>query len=1760
MTMKRFLPFLAAIRSQSIDGGYSEWTAWADCSVTCWGGTQTRIRFCNTPIPVNGKDCSELGEPFDSQECNMQDCPIIDGNYTAWTEWSKCTVTCAGGKTSRSRTCTEPAPLNGGQTCIDGGLGAAAEELDCNVEDCPIIHGNYSDWSQWGVCSATCGGGKATRARTCDNPSPLNGGDSCVDGGLGEATDTMDCEPQACPIINGVWGEWGSWSACTTTCNSKYGKGQKTKLRECNNPAPLNGGTECAGDATEVVECACDSTDGSCSNCPAIDGAWSEWVTTACSATGCGDPATGTITKSRTCTNPAPVGEGMQCSGKVSDTELCDPPQGRCPVDGVWTAWSSWTTCQSKVTGKNCKSRLSDGTEEKDTDIRQWRTRTCTPPRYGGADCPTADCGASCEREALALDQQKGCVEDFCQDTIDNYGVNGGWGEWSTDWNTEDCDKVKAKGCRSWRNPTPTSWATTDPPQKKRSRKCNNPEVKFGGQPCSYTYEEEDPVGSGKYKNTTVTTISTWKFYKYDSCDETWDNCPTPIDAVLTNWGEWSKCQAKCNHRCKDGITWACTAPGVDTEHDKDEIERTRTCDALNGGLTLACNGQSLKETARCDGNSEGDGKYPKCDTDGAFSEWELWGECSTTCGRGTHTRTRACDDPPPVGAGKNCDMSEATHDEMCNEMECPAPIHGNWGSWGAFGTCTVTCGGGTRERSRNCDMPWPMYGGDDCVADKTETEVCNAHDCPLPVNGNWSEWGEWGTCSVTCANGTYTRSRSCDNPAPDHGGDSCPDVDPSEESGICNDGPCPPPVDGNWGTWSDWGECSKKCGTGTQQRSRTCDNPQPQHGGADCVVPADLVANDGIDEQNCNETPCVKCDGFELLPNMTCPIHGGWTTWSTWSACDVTCGGGTLHRHRKCSNPKPQFGGIDTNDVDQSGKDCDGDKAEQESCAAADCPVPIPDTPEGTLATGADIANVNLLSLKKGQMAIFENAKAKNFPKIEEIDSWDQGPNPGLTQSTCYDDCMKNVACVAVFFEQGDGGEHLNVCTFYKARQPDLHTGFTTATMEEISKGRFPKKTAIKAGYLAAVQIHKDSNTNKTKLPDGIYSEASFTESSMCDSSFKSPTGATCADFASNSWCTKSGDVGVEWKSAWGGLHKYPDPATGKTALACAECGCGQPKQLCSWKAYQGVQCSDADVRATEHADGVPTGEQKDCRDYASANNKISFLFWHDLDKDIAIRKTCQTFTKTCPVNKLIKDDGEQALVEKVCKTVSESHPALSNLRPRNQFPYNNLEKGVMEIREYPKDILDDILARNSSRKRRDTEENEKQQCQVTSLVDPGLDCDSSGLLYTKSMQELMDDPNPNITTGIVSYEALKDGNAKEDLDLCIAKCWQDDDCQFFSHNIETVTNSMTANCKFYKACNSTAMVENQGTNQVVRVNCARDECALNEHNCDENASCSDKTVGFECTCNNNYNGDGKQDGTGCTVCPSKACWNFNATTNECTMKNDCATLSCSGTSMDITFQKELYGVGEEAEWASVAKPVWATDKYQHSSDLGTENMSYTIDQNNNTITFKLLVALGVAGTNDIGGESGKTVNLGGMSVYNQAVGYGVNFECSYSLMVNLTSADFKVTHIAAFGANIGVGSLASGFTMKLVSPDTMRSDRFVMGTQMHVQIDWAITTLPALTFNFVECSVVHGSVSVNIVKDGCFAAITDTKLVTSTGTTSTMSYRVFKGLGQESLNQEIQCMMVVCEKDNCNIPKYPSQCPSEAGDLTYKYAPPSL
>ena len=57
------------------------------------------------------------------------ECPR-DGNYTKWTPWSKCSVTCGNGIQKRERTCSNPPPAGSGIDC--SGLGPASQTKSCS--------------------------------------------------------------------------------------------------------------------------------------------------------------------------------------------------------------------------------------------------------------------------------------------------------------------------------------------------------------------------------------------------------------------------------------------------------------------------------------------------------------------------------------------------------------------------------------------------------------------------------------------------------------------------------------------------------------------------------------------------------------------------------------------------------------------------------------------------------------------------------------------------------------------------------------------------------------------------------------------------------------------------------------------------------------------------------------------------------------------------------------------------------------------------------------------------------------------------------------------------------------------------------------------------------------------------------------------------------------------------------------------------------------------------------------------------------------------------------------------------------------------------------------------------------------------------------------------------------------------------------------------------------------------------------------------
>jgi len=58
-----------------VNGGLTAWSDWTKCSVTCGEGVQNRGRQCTKPVPRgNGNDCSNLGPLTEAKACSMAQC------------------------------------------------------------------------------------------------------------------------------------------------------------------------------------------------------------------------------------------------------------------------------------------------------------------------------------------------------------------------------------------------------------------------------------------------------------------------------------------------------------------------------------------------------------------------------------------------------------------------------------------------------------------------------------------------------------------------------------------------------------------------------------------------------------------------------------------------------------------------------------------------------------------------------------------------------------------------------------------------------------------------------------------------------------------------------------------------------------------------------------------------------------------------------------------------------------------------------------------------------------------------------------------------------------------------------------------------------------------------------------------------------------------------------------------------------------------------------------------------------------------------------------------------------------------------------------------------------------------------------------------------------------------------------------------------------------------------------------------------------
>lgn len=56
------------------------------------------------------------------------------------------------------------------------------------------VNGGWSEYTPWGKCSKSCGGGMKSRTRTCTNPAPSADGMGCI----GSGEETQKCGTNKC--------------------------------------------------------------------------------------------------------------------------------------------------------------------------------------------------------------------------------------------------------------------------------------------------------------------------------------------------------------------------------------------------------------------------------------------------------------------------------------------------------------------------------------------------------------------------------------------------------------------------------------------------------------------------------------------------------------------------------------------------------------------------------------------------------------------------------------------------------------------------------------------------------------------------------------------------------------------------------------------------------------------------------------------------------------------------------------------------------------------------------------------------------------------------------------------------------------------------------------------------------------------------------------------------------------------------------------------------------------------------------------------------------------------------------------------------------------------------------------------------------------------------------------------------------------------------------------------------------------------------
>jgi len=910
-----------------VDCTFSEWGQWTECSATCDGGYQAAIRRVLRQAQHGGRPCEgtlRKTQPCHHRPCvaEQRDCEVGD-----WGSWLGCNFA-SPQQRYRTREVVMEA-VGSGQACssvMKQTAGCAmAEPRDCA----------FSDWSAWGRCDKTCGGGQMYRKRTLVAHNEHGG----VCAQLSNLAETASCNTQPCSVPMACsLTLWSEWSTCSVSCDMGvrersrkmfFGSADQRRLslfdlfadsmveaQTQQEALPLS--EDCSsgfsGGLKEVAPCEMTT----CFRQDCAWGLWTEWSACSCSCGG------GTKRRNRVVA-ASPGKGGRPCMPEdSSEIEACNMQSCDECVDGVWGGWSDWSSC-SATCGTGFRSRHRDVSQH---------------PNHCGAPV------TGVEDDFAPCDAAVACVPDAdCQ-----------LSEW-TPWTecSSECFGVTERHRHILSFPS------------------------GGGKPCSM-----EPLKELEACNPAPSAATP------DGCA----GAQAPSACQMAAWGDWGSCSVSCGDGQKIRLRSVLTPASKGGALCNDTLSETRACsshpcphqecldctygDWEDWGKCSKCGGQRYRHRAiaqmptacgrPCDiqDTKQAGACTSECEEERwcAWTEWSSFGECSAECGPATKSRQRTLaifrEEPLEFlfsgATGMTCEglqLDSAACEYHSCTAECAATdcVLSEWSEWSSPSCSQLcertrviktegSCGGqaceGSLVETRRCGhachkvqdcvlSSWQDWsecssphdqkyrkrmiqqdaenGGAPCEGGLSETQFCSTPGLSQPCE--LSSWSDWTSCTKSCFGGLKQRTRAVRRVAA-NGGEPCEGG--LEELVVCNQGFCAGDVkDCEVGSWSTWGECSHN-----GQRARVRTVKEPRNGGAACEV--------GMHEiEECSQA-------------VDCKL----SDWSDWDSCDKTCAGGQQQRQRQVVQ-NPLAGGRACPASLMETRGCNEEPCNKVDCAVSD-------------------------------------------------------------------------------------------------------------------------------------------------------------------------------------------------------------------------------------------------------------------------------------------------------------------------------------------------------------------------------------------------------------------------------------------------------------------------------------------------------------------------------------------------------------------------------------------------------------------------------------------------------------------------------------------------------------------------------------------------------------------------------------------------------------------------------------------------------